>query len=226
MKNRILVWDLPTRIFHWSLALSFTIAFVTAESEGWRDIHVLAGYTLLALLGFRLIWGFAGSRYARFAEFVRGPQAILSYGKSLVAGRPEHHVGHNPVGAIAILLLILLGIGSGVSGWLLDIDGTGEWLEELHELISNLMLAVVVMHIAGVLISSKLHHENLVLAMVTGKKRGDAADAIPKSRALIGILLVVGLVGLWTWVGKEHAPGKADVQMMIKKADSPKRDDD
>jgi cytochrome b len=201
MNNRILVWDLPTRIFHWSLAVSFAVAFLTAESERWRDVHVVAGYLLLGLLAFRLTWGLIGSRYARFTAFVRGPQAILRYLRSVLNGRPEHHAGHNPAGAVAIVALIGLGIASGVSGWLLYDDIGGESMEELHEVISNAMLAVVVLHIAGVLIASRLHRENLVWAMMTGKKRGDASEAIPKARGLVALLLVAGLAGslAWAW---------------------------
>lgn len=201
MTQRILVWDLPTRIFHWSLALSFAGAFLTAESERWRDVHVLFGYAMLGLLVFRLVWGFVGSRYARFAEFVRGPKAVMQYAKGLVSGRPPHFTGHNPLGAIAILLLMGLGIASGVSGWLLYEDLGGEWLEELHEALANGMLAVVVVHVLGVLFSSVVHRENLVLAMLTGKKRGETREAIAGARPWMGLLLLAALAGFWAWSG-------------------------
>jgi len=199
MKSRILVWDWPTRLFHWLLAVSFAGAFLTGESERWRAIHVLLGYTVLGLILFRLVWGFAGTRYARFSDFVRGPIVIKRYLVSLLSGRPEHHVGHNPAGAIAIVLLLLLGIASGLSGWMVYEELGGEWLEELHEAISNAMLAVVVIHIIGVAISSRLHKENLALAMVTGRKQGEAQQAISGSRPLVGWLLLAVLIGLWGW---------------------------
>ncbi len=199
MKQRILVWDLPTRIFHWSLALSFAGAFLTAESERWRDVHVVLGYTVLGLITFRLAWGLVGTRYARFAEFVRGPSAIIRYLAQLVGKHSEHTVGHNPAGALAILLLLLMGIASGVSGWAVYAEIGGEWLEEMHEFIANAMLAVVLVHIAGVMVSSRLHKENLVLAMITGRKRGEAHQAIASSRPLMAILLLAGLVGFWAW---------------------------
>lgn len=199
MKSRILVWDLPVRIFHWFLVLCFSIAFLTAESEHWRDIHLLSGYTVLGLMLFRLAWGFVGSRHARFDSFVRGPKAIMRYAKSLLHGRPEHYDGHNPLGAVAILLLILLGIGSGVSGWLTELDVGGDGLEELHELLSNGMLGVVAIHIVGVLASSKMHHENLPLAMISGKKSGESTAAIPAPGRLAGFVLVAAILAFWAW---------------------------
>src|SRR5512139_2829983 len=105
----ILVWDLPTRVFHWLLALSFAGAYVTAESERWRLVHVTLGYTLGGLLVFRLLWGLMGTRHARFASFVRGPAAVLRYLRSLVSGHPEYYTGHNPAGALAIVALLVLG---------------------------------------------------------------------------------------------------------------------
>ena len=206
MNTRILVWDLPTRLFHWLFALSFAIAFLTAESERWRDVHVLAGYVLLGLLAFRLLWGFAGSRYARFAQFVRSPRGILDYARSLLRGQPRHYLGHNPLGAVAIVGLLALGLVSGGSGWLLYEEIGDEWMEELHETASNAMLALVVLHIAGVGLASWLHRENLLGAMITGRKRGPARDGIPDARgraaAVLGLVLA-GSVG-WGWSGSAN----------------------
>lgn len=171
MEQRIRVWDFPTRLFHWSLATSFTVAFVTAESERWRDIHVFAGYTLLGLITFRLVWGLIGSRHARFSDFVRGPAAVLRYLRSLLSSRPEHHVGHNPAGGLVIVLLLVLGLASGASGWATYNESGGEWLEELHEGLANAMLALVAVHLAGVAVASLIHRENLVKAMITGYKK-------------------------------------------------------
>jgi cytochrome b len=167
----IRVWDLPTRLFHWSLATSFVIAFVTAESEKWRDIHVVAGYTLAGLIAFRLLWGFVGGGYSRFAEFLPTPRTIVDYIKSLMDGRPQHYVGHNPAGAVAIFLLLGFGIAAAGSGWAVYEDMGGHFMEELHEGASNGMMAIVAIHIAGVIVSSWLHRENLILAMITGWKK-------------------------------------------------------
>jgi cytochrome b len=167
----IRVWDLPTRLFHWSLVASFAIAFVTAESEKLRDIHVIAGYTLAGLLVFRLLWGFVGGGYSRFAEFLPTPQKLIDYLKSLMNGEPQHYVGHNPAGAVAIFLLLGFGAAASVSGWAVYENVGGHFMEELHEGASNGMMAIVVIHIAGVIVSSWLHQENLILAMITGWKK-------------------------------------------------------
>ena len=199
MQERILIWDLPTRIFHWTLAASFAGAFVTAESERWRDVHVMLGFTVLGLVAFRLCWGFVGTRYARFAQFVRGPAAIVRYLKSLLMRRPEHHFGHNPAGAVAILALLGLAVLVGASGWLIYADAGGDFLEEVHEGISFAMLAVVGVHVAGVLMSSLLHRENLVRAMFDGRKIGPRDAGIVGGRAAIGVALAAAIAAFWLW---------------------------
>src|SRR3972149_2177601 len=98
IKQRILVWDLPTRVFHWLLAASFLGAFATADSERYRDIHVVLGYTVLGLVVFRFIWGVTGTRYARFSSFPIGPRRVFAYLLSLFTRSPQKHVGHNPAG--------------------------------------------------------------------------------------------------------------------------------
>jgi len=224
MNQPILVWDLPTRIFHWALVSSFTAAFLTAESERWRDVHVLSGYALLGLIAFRLVWGVIGSRYARFAEFVRGPAAVIRYLGRIVKGKVERSPGHNPVGAAAILALLLLGVASGLSGWALYEEIGGEWLEELHEFMSNAMLAVVAVHVAGVLASSHLHGENLILAMFTGRKRGEARQAIPSSHPLAAVFLLSALIGVLTWAWSDSKDARPSfprsVQSMQERSDN------
>lgn len=197
MRDKILVWDIPTRLFHWLLALSFIGAYLTAESEYWRDLHVALGYTMLGLIGFRLIWGLVGTRYARFASFVFGPAKVIAYLKSLLSKSPKHYVGHNPAGSWAIYGLLLLGLLSGATGYATYEEIGGEWLEELHEFFSNAMLALVLVHIAGVLVSSRLHHENLVHGMITGYKHGEPGQGIRYKHWLVGGALLAVVVGLW-----------------------------
>jgi len=203
--TKIKVWDAPVRVFHWLLVLSFTGAYLSAESESWRLLHVTLGYTLGGLVAFRLVWGLVGTRYARFANFVRGPQAVLTYLRSLRKGQPQHHLGHNPAGAVAIVLLLLASVAVVGSGWAIYNDVGGEWLSELHDIAANSMLLVVAIHVAGVLAASRLHRENLVRAMVTGQKNGAPADGIRRTRAALAVLLVLAVLGYW-WLQWQSAP--------------------
>jgi cytochrome b len=181
-RQRILVWDIAVRGFHWLLALSFLGAFLTAESERLRDVHVALGYTMLGLVAFRLLWGLVGTRYARFSSFAFGPKDVAAYLKSLLAFRPRHYLGHNPAGSWAIYALLVLTVLAGASGYATYNDVGGHWLEELHEGVANTLLAVVIVHIAGVLVSSLIHRENLVRSMLTGYKSGHPGDAHPAGR--------------------------------------------
>lgn len=188
--NKILVWDLPTRIGHWLLVASFALAWLTGESETFRLVHVAAGYVMAAVLAFRIFWGIAGSRYARFASFLFTPRQALDYVTGLLRGENIHWVGHNPAGSYAIYILILLGFAAAGSGWATYNELGGEWLEELHEGLSSAMLAVVGLHVAGVVASGWLHRENLVRSMLNGYKLGRSEEAIPSSRALWAVVLV------------------------------------
>lgn len=201
------VWDLPTRVFHWSLAASFTGAWLSAESERWRDIHVVLGYTLAGLIAFRLVWGVVGSRYARFSSFAFPPSRVLGYLKSLLSGQSEHHLGHNPAGALAIFALLVLGVAVAASGYATYQEVGGEWLEELHEGAANAMLLLVFVHLAGVVVSSVLHRENLVRAIITGWKPGRPEDGISRNYSVLGVVLLVAVLGFWTYA--QSAAGRA-----------------
>ena len=196
----VLVWDLPLRVFHWLLAGSFVGAFLTAESERWRDVHAVLGYTTLALIVFRLFWGVFGTRYARFGALPLAPRRALDYLRSMLAGRPEHHVGHNPAGSLAIYALLALAAASALTGLAAMADVGGEWLGELHESVANVMLAMVIVHIAGVIVGSLAHRENLAAAMLTGRKRGTPSAGIGQPRRLVAAILAVLVLGIWTGV--------------------------
>lgn len=203
--RKALVWDAPVRIFHWLMVFCFAGAYLTAESERWRLLHVTLGYTMGGLIAFRLVWGFVGSRYARFSEFVRGPAATIKYIGSLVRRQPEHYVGHNPAGALAIVLLLALSALVTVSGWALYNDLSGDWLEEVHEIVSNLMLAVVIVHILGVAISSRLHHENLLSSMISGLKKVSPQQAIANAWRSVAAMILAAVLAFW-WVQWRAAP--------------------
>lgn len=198
--NKILVWDWPVRLGHWLMVGGFILAWLTAESESLRLVHVIAGGVVVAAALFRLPWGFIGSRYARFADFVRGPGAVIAYLRSLLRLEPEPHTGHNPAGGWAIVLLLGFGIATGLVGWAMYNELGGDWLEELHEGLAETMLIVVFIHLAGVLSGSLLHGENLVRAMLTGRKQGQPDAAIPSARPLAAILLIVWVAAASLWL--------------------------
>lgn len=174
----ITVWDPLVRIFHWGLAVSFTIAWLTAES--WDDLHEWAGYAAALLIGIRLIWGVIGSPYARFGQFVRTPSSVLSFSKAMLRGQEQRYIGHNPLGSLMILGLITAIIVTAGTGWMYTLDAFWgeEWVEQLHEVTANVMLFMVIVHVAGVVHASRRHHENLAKAMITGEKRSPAGDDI------------------------------------------------
>lgn len=198
--NKILVWDWPVRLGHWLMVGGFILAWLTAESESLRLVHVFSGGVVVAVALFRLPWGFIGSRYARFADFVRGPDAVVAYLRSLLRLEPEPHTGHNPAGGWAIVLLLALGIATGLAGWAMYNELGGDWLEELHEGLATSMLAVVFIHLAGVLSGSLLHEENLVRAMLTGRKAGQPDAAIPSARPLAAIILFAWVAAASCWL--------------------------
>lgn len=196
-KSQTLVWDVPVRVFHWLMVISFAGAYLTAESERWRLIHVTLGYTMGGLVVFRVVWGFVGSRYARFANFVRGVAAVKHYVKSMLSGKPEHHVGHNPAGAVAIVLLLLSSVVIVASGFVIYNDMGGHLFEELHEIASNFMLLIVGIHIAGVAVASWLHRENLVRAMVTGKKMVSPNQGIHSAKWFVALFIILAVMVFW-----------------------------
>lgn len=211
MQKQIKVWDPLVRIFHWSLVTFFVIAYITGEDES--SLHIQAGYVILGLIIFRVLWGFIGTQYARFSQFVAGPKKTIDYAKSMVAGKPAHYTGHNPLGGwmvMALLVMLFVVTLSGLKLYAVE-EGEGpfaanvpielistanadndeheadedshesgnehkvneadeEFWEEIHEVATNLMILLIILHVGGVIYSSRVHNENLVKAMVTGKK--------------------------------------------------------
>ncbi len=179
------VWDLPVRVFHWSLVAGFATAYLSAEFHK-MTLHVWVGYGLIALLAFRLVWGFIGNPYARFKSFIFSPQETLAYVASLRSGHPKHYYGHNPAGALmvfALLALLLAIFSSGLvtlaaidfEGPLLFLansvsDETAYFFRHAHDWLVNIALLLIPLHLLGVVSGSLQHKENLVRAMVTGMK--------------------------------------------------------
>jgi cytochrome b len=172
------VWDRFVRVFHWSLVASFALAWLSGDE--WKSLHIWAGYAAAALIALRLVWGLIGTHYARFSQFVRPPLVVASYLRDVATGREARHLGHNPAGGMMIVALLATLIGLSVSGWLLTTDAFwgSEAMETIHETLSNVALALVGLHIAGVALASLRHHENLVRAMLTGTKRAPASGDV------------------------------------------------
>ena len=196
---RIPVWDAPVRVFHWLMVFSFAGAYLTAESEHWRLLHVALGYTMAGLVAFRIVWGFVGTRHARFSNFVRGPRAVLRYLRSMSTPQPEHYTGHNPLGALAILAMLGLTVAIALTGWIVFNDAAAEATEGLHELAANAMLTVVGVHVAGVLFASWRGRENLIGAMISGRKQAPSHDGVRNAWRVVAALMLVGVAGFW-WV--------------------------
>jgi cytochrome b len=191
----VLVWDLPVRVFHWLLVISFAGAWLTAESEAQQMLHYAFGYSACALVLFRVIWGIVGTRYARFTQFIKGPTETLDHLKSLfkVKGitHDESNLGHNPAGALAMLALMAMVLLIGLTGYWNVKEFYGDFMGEAHEAIASTTLALVVIHVAAAIVMSVIQKENLVKAMVTGKKRGLMSQSTRHPMYLIGATLAL-----------------------------------
>ena len=174
----IRVWDPFVRSFHWALAASFAVAWIS--SENMEGVHDAAGYIAGGLVLLRILWGFAGPRYARFAQFVRRPGTVIDYLRAIGRGSERRYIGHNPAGGAMIVVLLAAVVATAVSGWLLTTDAF--WgstvMQRGHSLFAHGVLALVVLHLAGVALASLRHHENLVRAMVVGLKRPAEPDDV------------------------------------------------
>ena len=200
LPNEIRVWDPIVRIFHWSLVAAFTIAWLTGEEES--RLHELAGYAVIGLVLIRVVWGFIGTQYARFRDFIYRPSTVLAYARDMLTGKSKRYLGHNPLGGMMIIALLLSLLAASITGQVLqdakqgtgpfaaltastsvtlpaviskavaddDDEGANEAWKELHEFFANLSLLLVALHIAGVIVGSLVHRENLVRAMFTGRK--------------------------------------------------------
>ncbi len=179
---RIYVWDPFVRAFHWTLVVGFTIAYLTEDDL--LQVHVWAGYVVGILVVARVLWGFVGPGHARFSDFITAPATAVRYAKDLILLRSERHLGHSPGGGYMVVALLVFLAATVITGLIvyggdqqagplagIVTKATGEQMEEVHEVIANITLALIFAHIAAVIFASFAHHENLVRAMVTGYKR-------------------------------------------------------
>ena len=172
-RSPIQVWDPFVRAFHWFVVAGFIVNYFELVREG-KLTHQVIGYAVLALVAARILWGFLGTRSARFADFVRRPAVIRRHLGEILAHRDRRYLGHNPAGGAMVLALLTTTVLVGATGWL----STTDWffgndvMEETHEMLANLMLALAGLHFLGVLHSSWRHRENLMMSMINGRKRG------------------------------------------------------
>ena len=226
--HSVLVWDMPTRVFHWTLVVSFVSAMAISDPDRFRDLHVFFGYVVFGLICFRIFWGFAGTRYARFKSFLYGPRAATAYLIDVMFGRAGRHIGHNPAGGIAIFLMLALGLLVCVTGIVVlgaeEAQGIfrsltdrpmGEFTRRLHEILAWLMVALVLAHLGGVVVESLAHRENLAKAMVTGRKAAGADEGIGASHPWVAAAILACVAGSAVWLlhwrlidipGLEHLP--------------------
>jgi cytochrome b len=192
VKQTIMVWDMPVRVFHWLLVICFAGAWLSSESERLAMIHYAFGYTACLLVLIRLIWGVIGTRYARFNQFLKSPKAVLGHFMAMSRGHPHHDVGHNPAGGLVMFALMLLILLIGLTGYLSVKEFLGDFASEAHEAVASLVLGLVIIHVIAAIGMSLLERQNLVRSMVTGKKKGFPEQGIRYPQYLIGVLIFMG----------------------------------
>jgi cytochrome b len=196
--NRVLIWDLPTRLFHWLLSAGFIaaaiIALALSDDSPLFPYHALIGLTIALMVCLRVIWGIAGTRYARFSTFIFGPAAVIEYMKSTLVGGGKRYIGHNPGSALAIFALLALVLAMAVTGIMM---GQGnERVKDLHEILAWVSVVVAVVHVLGVALHTIRHRENITLSMIHGKKHAEPSDAITSAKPIIAVVFLA-IAGAW-----------------------------
>lgn len=207
--GRLRVWDPVVRLTHALYGVLVVAAIVTSERDETGWLHLRFGVALLAVLVLRIVWGLVGSRYARFAQFVRGPHAVLDAARAMLRGQPQRTLGHNPVGGVMVVVLLLVMAGTALTGVLVSLGGepvAAGFVGRLHAASALVLPALILVHVAGVLFSSAQEGQNLVLGMVTGWKHALAGVAVepepPRRARLVGPVVAIAVsfsVALVTW---------------------------
>ncbi len=194
--KRITIWDYPVRVFHWAFVVCFFSALGFAEfaSEHSRlfDFHMLLGLVLAPMVLLRILWGFLGTKHARFLSFPFQPKKLFEYLMSIVTLQGPRYVGHNPAASYAAIAMLTLSLGIVATGLLMQ---ASEFFEEIHGALAYLMLAVIAAHVLGVILHVVRHKENIILSMFSGTKEGEDADAIGSSRPLVALVFVLLIAG-------------------------------
>jgi cytochrome b len=207
-----LIWDLPTRLFHWALAVLIAGSYYTVEITGDMDTHMLIGQVTLALVLFRIVWGFIGTRYARFGSFAYGPKQIVAYAKSLAGRGGAPYAGHNPLGGLVVFVMLALVLAQATAG-LFATDGdfysgplnhlisrsAGNQVTEFHEINFNVLLLVIIVHVAAVLFYLFFKRQNLIAPMFTGMKddpNGELEPIVGSKLVVAGLTVLVVAAGV------------------------------
>jgi cytochrome b len=220
--TRALVWDLPVRVMHWTLVLAVAGAWATQELEGdWFKYHVWCGYVVLCVAATRVVWGFVGTRHARFTSFVRGPGDVFAYARGLLGKRSLGHAGHNPLGALMVLALLAMLLAQAVTGLFANdqimstgplfgyVDGaTSDRLTTIHKQLFDLLLVAIGLHVLAALAYLFIKRDNLILPMITGRKPAEQvppAERISASRTWLAVL-VLGVLAATLYAVLRSAP--------------------
>lgn len=216
-----LIWDIPTRLFHWLLVACILAQYLTAEVFDAIDWHFKIGYFTLGLILFRLCWGFIGTTYAKFSQFLAGPGKVVAYAKTLTNKHSEEHAGHNPLGGWMVIALLLLVAAQGVSGLFIgdDIfsngpyydavsDATRDVMNAIHHTAFNILLAAIALHIAAVVFYARFKKQLLVPAMLHGKKATNE-PGISSSRLILALILVLLVTGIMYYAIEIAPPAPA-----------------
>ena len=211
------VWDLPVRLFHWVLVLLLVVSFTTGKLGGnWLEWHFRSGYCILALVLFRIVWGLAGSDTARFTSFIRGPGHVFRYARSLLGGPPQFHAGHNPMGGLMVVLMLVLLLVQATTGLFVDddistrgpladkvSDATVSLLTRIHRININILLGCVALHISAALFYLFAKKDNLIAPMFTGTKLiPDDQPEPAMTRTSTALVIIVIAAAFVTWLVK------------------------
>ncbi|MGE5084995.1 MAG: cytochrome b/b6 domain-containing protein [Bacillota bacterium] len=201
-----LVYDLPTRLFHWLFSGLFLVSFVITKTVDDESIaftyHMLSGLLLGGLVLWRIVWGVVGSKYARFSEFNLSLVDLKNYLFGILSGSKKRWAGHNPASSWAAIIMLLLALGLAITGYLMT-TGNKETFEDIHELMANTFIIVVVLHVAGVVLHSLRHQDAIALSMVDGKKElNDNRASISSSHRFAGVLLMALVVSAGLYLFK------------------------
>ena len=221
MTEKHLIWDLPLRIFHWSFALTILACWYTAENkEDYIELHLQLGFVAIGLLIFRILWGVVGPKHARFSQFVPSPRKLIAYLKSDKKNRST--AGHNPMGALMVILMILLISLQAISGLFIndDVFSSGPYygsiskdleaiMSFLHHNTFDVMIGAIALHLAAIFYYWRVENKNLVLPMITGKKSEkdvSKSDAIPHSKLVLAAIIAICCISFVYWLVIVNAP--------------------